>query len=130
MNLIADHEACLGSKIVSKVMPQRCARRNRIDRATKSGTVSPDARLQTRMAVSSACKIYGRLAECRARISEILSRLGVCVNTLSMCTKEARIIRVLVGTSARLDLTTVRLPRGGGKYRLNYFSVAHGARRV
>ena len=82
------------------------------------------------MAVSSACKTWCWLAECQARISEILNRLGVCDNTLSAGEQKARLVRVLGGPSARLDLPAVRLPRAGVEYRLNYFSVAHGARRV
>ena len=108
----ADHEARGITEIVSKGRPKRCARRNRIARANKLGAALSHARLQTCDAASIATKTLGRLAECRASISEILTRLGVCGNTLSMGVKKARQFRrVLVGPSACLSLVTFCLPR-------------------
>lgn len=120
----------VSAEIVSKGRPQEVYNSNRIARANKLGEALPHARSRTCDAASSACKTWCRLAECRARISEILSRLGVCGHTLSTGESGRVSRRVYTGPSARLDTATVRLPRGGGKYRLYYFSVAHGARRV
>lgn len=101
---ITDHEVCFRSKIVSKGRPQRCARRNRIARANKLGAALSYARDRTCDAASSATKTRNRLAECRALISEILTRLGACTTTLSAGVKEARQFRrILIGPSACLS---------------------------
>lgn len=95
----------------SKGRPQAVYNAHRIAQANISG-VDVDARLRTRGSAPSATS-RNRSAECLARISEILYRLGVCVNTLSTGELKRGSRRVFAGPSARLDPWTVRLPRGG-----------------
>lgn len=110
-NLITDHEVCFGSEIVSKGRPQAVYNAHRIAQANKSG-VDVDARRRTRGSTPSAIN-SNRSAECLARISEILNRLGVSAKTLSTGELKRGSRRVFTGPSARLDPWTVRLPRGG-----------------
>lgn len=99
----ADHEACGITEIVRKGRPQRCARRNRIARANKLGAALSYARRRTCDAAPRATKTWIRLAERLARISEILTRLGVCGNTLSAGVEWIGFRRVSIGPSARLS---------------------------
>lgn len=102
---ITDHEVRFGSKIVSKGRPQAVYNAHRIARAKKLGAALPHARRSTCDAVSIATKTLGRFAECRASISENLTRLGACCSTLSMGVQEARQLRrVSIGPSACLSL--------------------------
>lgn len=110
-NLLTDHEVCFGSEIVSKGRPQAVYNAHRIAQANKSG-VDVDARRRTRGSAPSAIN-SNRSAECLARISEILNRLGVSAKTLSTGELKRGSRRVFIGPSARLDPWTVRLPRAG-----------------
>lgn len=111
-NLLTDHEVCFGSEIVSKGRPQAVYNAHRIAQANKSGAALSHARHRTCDAASSAINA-NRSAECLARISEILYRLGVSAKTLSTGELKRGSRRVFAGPSARLDPWTVRLPRGG-----------------
>lgn len=110
-NLLTDHEVCFRSEIVSKGRPQAVYNAHRIAQANKSGA-DVDARRRTRGSTPSAINSY-RSAECLARISEILYRLGVSAKTLSTGELKRGSRRVFAGPSARLDPWTVRLPRAG-----------------
>ena len=96
----------------SKGRPQAVYNAHRIAQANKSGADLPHARRRTCDAASRAISC-NRSAECLARISEILYRLGVCASTLSTGEQKRGSRRVFTGPSARLDPWTVRLPRAG-----------------
>ena len=98
----ADHEARGIAEIVSKVRPQRSARRNRIDRATKLGAALAHARLRPCDSASSACKIgNGSVAKPQREIRKS-SRRWEWVGPLSTGWLKARLVRVLIGQSACL----------------------------
>ena len=111
----ADHEARGIAEIVSKGRPQRSARRNRIARATKLGAAH--ARRQSCDAASSACNLGNRLAECLARISEIVAQLGVVAATFGGCS-ETRLAPRPYWSVGLPCAPTVRLPRAGRENRL------------
>lgn len=113
----ADHEARGISEIVSKGRPQRCARRNRIARATKLGAALPHARRQSCDAASSACNMGNGLAECLARISEIVTQLGVVSATFGGCS-ESRLAPRPYRSVGLPCASTVRLPRAWRENRL------------
>lgn len=104
----------------SKGRPQAVYNAHRIAQANKSGADAA-ARLRTRGSAPSACKPWDRLAECRARISEILYRLGVFAKTLSTGKQgTARAVNQRPVGSPRS--ATVRLPRAGVKIGSTIFT--------
>lgn len=115
---ITDHEVRFGSKIVSKERPQRVMNRNRIVRATKLGADIMNARLRTCDAASSADNtLEHERGEAVARNSQILTQMGSAERLISTGVLRRGMCRV---SRRPVDLpcaATVRLPRGGGKYR-------------
>ena len=118
MNLRADHEARGIAEIVSNGRPQLVMNSDRIARATKLGAALAHARLRPCDAASSACKIgNGSVAKPQREIRKS-SRRWEWLGTLSTGVLKRGAIRVLIGQSACLALSTVRSPRIGCENRL------------
>ena len=109
------------AEIVSEERPKEVYNSNRIVRAMKLGANLPHARLRTCVFASSACKFVGQLAECWARISEILYRLGVLAKTLSTG-KQGTAHAVNQRPVGSPRSATVRLPRAGVKIGSTIFT--------
>ena len=111
----ADHEARGIAEIVSKGRPQRCARRNRIARAIKSGAASVNARLQTCDAASSArMKNLGLGVAKPGREIRKSSRSWEWLVPLSTDYKKRDPFASSIGPSARLAPSNRPFAEGGG----------------
>lgn len=109
------------AEIVSKGRPQAVRTAHRIARANKLGVVRQTTCLQTCGAASSATKILVIGVAKPVREIRKSSRSWEWVGPLSTDKKEARLVRVSSGPSARLATANRPFAEGGGKYRPSYF---------
>ena len=116
------------AEIVSNGRPQAVRTAHRIARASKLGAELDNARRRTCASASSATKTVGLgVAKPGREIRKSSRRWEVCQH-LSTDNKEARLVRVLNGPSARLATATVRSPRGGGGVNIGRVILRGGCR--